>query len=41
MEEMSVSTKGKNPKQGLASAEELTSIELSEGRASPYHRLTN
>ena len=37
IEERNVGTKGKNPKQGLTSAKDLT-IELSEGRASPYHR---
>ena len=30
--------KGKSPKQGLTSAEDLT-MELREGRESPYHRL--
>ena len=29
---------GKSPRQGLSSAKDLT-IELSEGRVSPYHRL--
>ena len=31
-------TKGKSPKQGLTRFEDLT-IELSEERESPYHRL--
>ena len=38
MEERSVGTKGKNPKQGLTNAKGLT-IELPEGRESPYHSL--
>ena len=33
-----VGTKEKIPKQGLASAKDLT-IDLPEGRESPYHRL--
>ena len=38
LEEKYVGTKGKSPKQGLTSAKDLT-IELPEGRESPYHRL--
>ena len=38
MEERNVGTKGKSPKQGLTSAEDLT-IDLPEGREYPYHRL--
>ena len=38
MEERNVGTKGKSLKQGQTSAKDLT-IELSEGRESPYHRL--
>ena len=37
-EEMNVGTKGKSPKQGLTRVKDLT-IELPEGRESPYHRL--
>ena len=37
MEERNVGTKGKCPKQGIASAKDLI-IELVEGRESPYHR---
>ena len=40
MEESNVGTKGKRPKQDLTSAKDLT-IELLEGRESPYHRLDN
>ena len=35
---MNVGAKGKSPKQGLISAKDLT-IELPEGRESPYHGL--
>ena len=38
MKERNVGTKGKSPKQGITSAKDLT-IELAEGRESPYHRL--
>ena len=38
MEEKNVGTKEKSPKQALTSAKDLT-IELPEGRESPYHRL--
>ena len=38
LEERNVGTKRKNVKQGLTSANDLT-IELPEGRKSPYHRL--
>ena len=38
MEERNVGTKGKSLKQNITSAKYLT-IELSEGRESPYHRL--
>ena len=38
VEERNVGTKGKRPKQGLISAKDQT-IELPEGRKSPYHRL--
>ena len=38
MEERNVGTKGKIPEKGLTRAKELT-IELPEGRESPYHRL--
>ena len=38
LEEMNVSTKGKNPKEGLTSAEDL-SIDLPEERESSYYRL--
>ena len=38
MEERNVGTKGKNLKQDLTSAKDLT-IELHEGRESPYDRL--
>ena len=36
LEERNVGTKGKSPKQGLTSANDLT-IELPEERESPYH----
>ena len=39
MKGKNVSTKGKNLKQDVASAKDLT-IELSEGRESRYHRLS-
>ena len=35
LEQRNAGTKGKNPKQGLTSTENLT-IEISEGRQSPY-----
>ena len=38
LKERSVDMKRKNPKQDLTSAKDLT-IELPEGRESPYHRL--
>ena len=38
LKERNVGTKGKNPKENLTSANNLT-IELPEGRESPYHRL--
>ena len=38
MEERNVGTKGKSPIQGLTSTKDLT-IELPDGRESPYHRL--
>ena len=38
MEERSLGTKGKTSKQDLTRVKELT-IELPEGRESPYHRL--
>ena len=38
VEGRNVSTKGKNPKQNLTKAKDLT-IELPEGRESPYHKL--
>ena len=38
LEERNVGTKRKCPKQDLTSAKDLT-IELPEGRESPYHRL--
>ena len=38
MEEITVGTKKKNPKQNLTSDENLT-IELSQERESPYHRI--
>ena len=38
MEERNVGTKGKSSKQDLTSVKDLT-IELPEGRESPYHRL--
>ena len=38
MEGRNVGTKGKNPKQDLTSAKNLT-IELPEGHESPYHSL--
>ena len=38
LEERCVGTKRKSPKQDLTSVKDLT-IELSEGRESPYHRL--
>ena len=38
MEERNVDTKGKNPKENLTSAKDLT-IELPDRREFPYHRL--
>ena len=38
LEERNVGTKRKRPKQGQTSGKDLT-IELPEGRESPYHRL--
>ena len=38
MEETDVGTKGKSPEQDLTSAKYIT-IELPEGRESPYHKL--
>ena len=38
MEKRNVDTKAESPKQGLTSAKDIT-IELPEGRESPYHRL--
>ena len=38
VKERNVGTKGKSPKQDLASAKDLT-VELPEGRESPYDRL--
>ena len=38
LEERNVGTKGRRPKQDLTNGKDLT-IELPEGRESPYHRL--